>query len=114
MKTSFYTEILLSPFNGYVFFVDFDEGIEVVRKDEQTVCNQVSSSDIVHNFGVDSDKPASQVTIKELLLTYFDKGLKFNATEKGRETFQNFRCFTGIPAVRSRGDEARVRNALYI
>lgn len=91
---------------------DSDKDNKAVRQDEISACNQVLGYDIVHNFGVESNKPASQITIKELLLIHFEKKLKFNATEKGKETFQNFRCFTGIPPARSRGDEARVRNAL--
>ena len=67
---------------------------------------------IVHNFGINSNQHVSQMALKDLLLLSLDKGFNFGATEKGKETFQNFRCYTGAPPVRSRPDEARVRNAL--
>ena len=42
----------------------------------------------------------------------FDKGLSFNAAEIGKNTYQNFECFTGNPPLSTTTDKQRVRNAL--
>lgn len=74
----------------------------------------LKSSDIVHSFGLDKNELVSKIAIKDLLLLSLDKGIHFSASEKGKETFQNFRCFTGKPPQRSKQDEGRVRTALSL
>ena len=69
-------------------------------------------SGIVHAFGIGPNVPVSQITLKDLLLLSFDKGLSFNAAEIGKKTYQNFECHTGNPPVSMPTDEQRVRNAL--
>ena len=90
---------------------DFAE--DDVGPKKKTSINPVSSSGIVHSFGLEV-KRSAEYTIIELLLLSIDKGLTFNATEKGRETIQNFECFTGNPPKSSRQEEGRVRKMLTL
>ena len=69
-------------------------------------------SGVVHSFGIGTNVPVSQITLKDLLLLSFDKGLSFNAAEIGKKTYQNFECFTGNPPLSTTTDKQRVRNAL--
>ena len=86
--------------------------LDSAKKVESVAVTHTHQSDTVHNFGTNSSQHVSQIALKDLLILSLDKGISFGATEKGKETFQNFRCYTGVPPVRSRADEARVRNAL--
>ena len=70
----------------------------------------------IYKFGADGNETAGKVVLKDLLLLSIGKRLKFNATLKGKATFQNFACFTttGQALQKSNQDEARVRNALTL
>jgi hypothetical protein len=70
----------------------------------------LKSSDIVHSFGLGKNELVSKLA----MLLSLDKGIHFMASEKGKETFQNFRCYTGKPPQRSKQDEGRVRTALSL
>jgi hypothetical protein len=74
----------------------------------------VTTDGFVHQFGIENSKVVAQVTLSELLLLSFSKGFVFNTAEKGRNTFQNFQCFTGNPPTILRADEGRVRHALTL
>lgn len=93
-------------------FTDSDK--EKVSLQEKTEVNSVLGSGIVHSFGFNDERHSAEYTINELLLLSLDKGLKFNTSEKGISTFQNFECFTGKPPERSRQEEGRVRKALSL
>jgi hypothetical protein len=69
---------------------------------------------IVHRFGMDNNKVVAQMTLADLLLLSYSKGFIYHATERGKGTHQNFECYTGVPPVILRSDEARVRNALSL
>jgi hypothetical protein len=74
----------------------------------------VVTNGFVHQFGIGNSKVVAQVTLSELLLLSFSKGFVFHTAEKGKNTFQNFQCFSGNPPVKLRADEGRVRNALTL
>lgn len=80
---------------------------------KKSVVNPAPNSGIVHFFGM-GEKHSSEMTISELLLLSIDKELKFYATEKGKETIQNFQCFAGSTPIRSRQEEGRVRATLTL
>ena len=82
--------------------------------DEFTERESSAQGTFVHQFGMDNNKVVTQITLSELLLLSFSKGLMFNVAEKGKCTYQNFQCFSGNPPVMLRADEARVRSALTL
>jgi hypothetical protein len=77
---------------------------------------KAARKDEIYKFGFDGNQSVGKLVLKDLLLLSIDKDLRFNAPVKGKCTFQNFNCYTGIGAsqVRSSQDEARVRNALSV
>lgn len=85
--------------------------VNIDTKEAAVVTQQ---SYIVHRFGLDNNKVVAQVTLADLLLLSYSKGFIYHATERGKGTHQNFECYTGVPPVILRSDEARVRNALSL
>ena len=92
-----------------------EEIIIPVAEERQTEINQTVNYNVtVHKFGMDNNEVVAQVTLAELLLLAQSKGLHFKIAEKGKGTFKNFQCYTGVPPTILRADEARVRNALTL
>lgn len=74
--------------------------------DHAKVVNHTLTSDgYVHKFGTDNNQGVANVTLAELLLITSSKGLIFRIAEKGKETYQNFQCYSGKPPTILRADE---------
>ena len=83
-----------------------------VTSDTKVERTSLTSNGIVHKFGIGTNPPISVITLIDLLLFSFDKGLNFNASEKGKKTYQNFECYSGHPPVRTTTDDQSVRNVI--